>query len=93
MGQGLSAVLPIVVIRVVADLLMQLLLHVEVVLLGAISGGTGGLLSRHQPGVSGAIVAQSRPCGRPRGSLDVEQELHRRKLWRWFWVTRSALDF
>jgi hypothetical protein len=30
-GQGLSAVLPVVVVGIVADLLVQLLLHVEVV--------------------------------------------------------------
>ena len=46
MGQGFGAVLPVVVIGIVADLLVDLLLHVEIVgmeaqLLDSITAGLG----------------------------------------------------
>ena len=58
MGQWLSAVLPIVVVRIVADLAMEILLHVKVVgmlvrLGGArVVGLTGGLSGHCTEGCS-----------------------------------------
>ena len=69
MGQGLGAVLPIVVVGVVADLLVQLLLHVEIVLLAGIARGFGGLLSRHRPWVSLGILTQPIGGHQPNGPM------------------------
>jgi hypothetical protein len=47
MGQGLGAVLPVVVVGIVADLLVELLLHLKIVL--RVEGGVvlgGGMLGR-----------------------------------------------
>jgi hypothetical protein len=53
-GQGLSAVLPVVVVGIVADLLVQLLLHVEVVR-GVVVGC--GLLDRIRHGTTKHVRA------------------------------------
>ena len=61
MGQGLGAVLPIVVVGIVADLLVQLLLHLKVVLLGGFR--EWALVLRHGADRAEAIVEQTEGCG------------------------------
>ena len=78
MGQGLGAVLPVVVVRVVADLLVQLLLTVEIVGLTVVTGGFRGGLSRHGKPGAGAILEQLLRFGRQEPQPSPEEQRHRK---------------